>query len=451
VELSNDNDGFSNIFSSFSGAVSGVSGILGAVGGVVSLVSSFGGGDSGMSAEEFRELQNEIKENTRALGRNTEALLSEDIVGSDISADTVETVESVVTQLDESLEQVVGGTETDLSEQQIRDLLTQLEETGIEAFDGIVELFDDQLEKLGDPGGALASLMNQLGDFPGLKPVMDKLLNQFGRFGDSLDGLIKEIELRAGMLGQGIDEIRSVLVDRLGDVGFDDPLTDALTGAIEGLNLDDEKAVRSFLDNLTKAFIGEGDLSFLGLDQELTDLLGEASPAEFEELLNTLRENFLGGGGESEGGFSTSAQVQRTITEFQANELLAFQREITELGRQQRDLLAAIVEGVGGEMPEGGASSMGGTSSMGGASSMGGTSSMGAPAASMADVRRALSSGRGAPASSSGQATERLVSKTVGGDVYNIDIGPVNGDLPPREIAQKLDDAIRTHLRRRSQ
>jgi len=422
VELSDEADGFSNIFSSFPSAVSGVTTILGAAGGLANLGQSlFSGADDGLSEERLNELRRSINSNVRALKENTRALLEQSTVGRDLEENTVNEAISLFEQLEGLTIEGSGDIE---SVDEARSLLRQLEETGIEAFSDVQEIFNESLEQDGDEFEALNEVLTNI------RPTILSLEQNFGKLGTSLDGLIKEIELRRTELGQGRDAIRSVIVDRLGDVGFDDPLTEGLRTAIEELDLSDESAVESFLNGLTEAIIGSGDLSFLGIDQELPDLLGEASPAEFEEFVATLRENLLGeeGAGADGDDFTTSAQIQRTITELQANELLSFQRELVQLGRSQRDLLAAIVEGVGGDLPGEGEPS---------ASTIG-----------PSDLRAAFDSGGGRSGSSQRQVTERLVSKSIGGDNF-FDINIDARGLSEKSVAQKLDEEIRRHLPRR--
>jgi TP901 family phage tail tape measure protein len=369
VELSRDAEGgFSGIFSSLSGAVSGTTAILGAAGGLASLLrgdlASGPGTSSGLTKERLSELRNQVKENVRALNRNTDALLGQGVVGQSVSENTLHEVQDIVDQLASSIEggldqpQPVGGYETSLSEEQILNLLTQLEETGIKPFEDIASQFEDLRESGTSVGDALENLLDGFtrgGDrFEGLINLVDEITSEFGQFGESLSGLIRELETRRDALGQSAEELRSVLTDRLGDVGLDEELTSALTSRISELDLSEEGAVDDLITKLTEAFVGDRNLSFLGFgeDVELTDLLGDVTPDEFEEFISVLEESLTAGEGSTEGDFTTQAAKARIITEHQANEVVSFLQELVQLSRTQRDLLSNILTSMGGELPE---------------------------------------------------------------------------------------------------
>ena len=363
VELSKDAEGFSNIFSSFSGAVSGVSAILGAAGGIASMVQTLAG-DNGPGEERIKELRQEMNENTRALRKNTEALFDQSVVGGDVSEEAVDTVESALQTIREQTTdlQNMFNVETDLSETEVLDLFGQIEETGIEAFQDITDTFKNLRDRGLPVSKALRRVVTgDLIDFEGIESIFERLKDNFGEFGQSLQGLISEIKIRRDQLGESVQSLTDVIVRKLENVGFDAPLTHALEKMLSNLDLKDEQAVQDFLDQLTKFFVGDiSPEEFTSrfragrrLTEELDELLGDVSPNEFQKFVDMLRSTLTGAGGQQdEGQFTTQAAISRTITEHDANQLLAFQRELVQLGRTQRDLLSAILASLGGKPPE---------------------------------------------------------------------------------------------------
>lgn len=464
VELAQEADSFKDIFSDFSGAISGGTAILGAAGGLVGMLTSIVGQEPALDEQQLRELRNGIKENVRALERNTEALLEQATVGENISAETIAAIDDLLTKLDDLSSMTTEG---------ILDILAQLEETEVKAFEGIQDLFKNlrdllieeqptdirgrevisdralrnfavqlitgektptDIAELLPEGVALSGvrdLIEQLqdvlpSDFRGLDEIFDELQDNFAEFGASIDGLIKEIRIRRDTLGQSLDELRNVIVSRLGDLGLGDPLTQGLQQALETLDLEDEDAVQTLLDQLTKAMIGEGNLSFLGLEGDLQELLGGATPAEFERLIDVLRQTLTGGGTGGEDRFTTQVAISRTITEHQANQVLSFLRELVHLGRRQRDLLGGIATKMGVRTVE--------------------QTETPTPRPS-ANQLRDLS---GLMQQMEAPAVRVAGQKAVLAETMEVDVR-VQAEDTPREIARKLEDAIRKHLRRRSQ
>jgi DNA repair exonuclease SbcCD ATPase subunit len=489
IELKNQKEGFSNIFSSFSGAVSGIGAILGAAGGLVSLLSASGG--DGQPQKEMEELRKKIDENVRALKENTEAVLEQARVGENISRRTLD-------RANELISQIVSSEFDDMSSLQQDRLLTQLEnlapmfenvpdllENVEEYFMGgqpisdsgqivvsdqymrqlarefvltdataqdIVDRLDEKTAGISTSGGLTKEeLLNQFGNFSGIGGRLAEIEEQFAQFSDTMSGVIEELNFRRQELGSSFEQLRSTLTDRLPDLGFAENLIGqkAPKTFAEILQSRMEEATRGDLEEirqkLAESLAGDRDLSFLWQELEgvsVDELLGGVTPSQFEDFLDQLETITEVSRDESDTDFSTSATVQRTITEHQANQLLAFQRELVQLSRTQRDLLSTILASLGGEPPESPpVSESSSAPEAPPASEAPSGPGVGIPADLQETIAAAEANGFQVPNLTSPQ---RTVNKTVSqGDqtVYNIRIDVDSPD--GREIARRIDRAIR--------
>jgi len=365
IELRNNSDGgtLGSLFSTASGAISGISSIVGAVGGLAQLISS--ATDDSARQKRIRKLNEQIGEQTAALRKNTEALYEQARIGSDISQAEIQRAEQILSGLpDEAGNGLVR-------EQQIN----QLENTApiFEGFGDLVEpLVGRVSSELGDwkdiydisdadirrrvlrgltgeapmdevfndfPTGDFDFidddfLTDVLGDdFQDFSTRLERLRGQFGEFGDSVEGIVAEIRLRKDELGQSFTDLRSTLSSRVDDL-FDQEsiFYRELSDKIEGAS---QSELGGLVDNLRSVIVGDKALDevFTGNffdGATLEQVLGDVSPSQFSDLLDTidgLSEMEEGAGGGSGRDVRTTTQVSRTINEFQANQLLTFQQE----------------------------------------------------------------------------------------------------------------------------
>lgn len=437
-----EGQGFFDLFTdNASTALSAATTMVGALGALVQLGTSIGSavfGRDGKTQEEIAKLNRQIDSQIRALRENTEALRRERVVGGDIQGETVQEALGLVSDLRDALEEpgglFGGGTpvlEEGTSPSEVLDLLQTLEDTGIEAFEGIVEIWETETERgVLTPGQILNKILGELG------PAINQLEDAFGSFGDSVQGIIEELRVRRDLLGQEAGTLLDVLTGRLSDVGFSDELTSTLVEMLSDVDLSDGDAVKELVKQLTQLLV-QGPQA-IGLQGSLEDLLGEATPDAFRSLIETIQSMFGGEGGESPGDqFSTQAAVSRTITEFQANELLAFQQELVQLGRRHGDLLAGILSELGGDP---------------GATLAAARSAVDVPSASQ--LRAFESSLRSRPrrAGGGGQAAQPVVVNSDAGgstsQTFNVHID-VSAQETPESIARKMDEAVGSFLNRR--
>jgi gas vesicle protein len=484
VELKNNADGFGALFSSASGAFSGIGAIVGAAGGLASLISSFGGEEQ--PQKNIEELRKKIDENVRALQENTEAVLQQARVGENISRRTLDRANELISQIVSSefdemsspqqdrlltqlenlapmfenvpdlLENVetyfMGGQPISdsgqivVSDQYMRQLAREFVLTDATAQD-IVDRLDEKTAGVSTSGGLTKEeLLNQFGNFSGIGGRLAEIEEQFAQFSDTMSGVIEELNFRRQELGASFEQLRSVLTDRLPDLGFSEELIGrkAPKSFTEILQSRMEEASRGELEDLrqklAESLAGDRDLSFLWQELEgvsVDELLGDITPSQFEDFLDQLETVAgVGGGDEGETDFSTSATVQRTITEHQANQLLSYQQELVQLGRSQLDELENALP-----FPFPSESSSSGEGEPAPRAEAEGQSLSPDVFSDLSALMSALQSNQSAEVDGS----QAILAETIEMDLQ------VYAEETPEEVARKLDQAIRNHLRRRSQ
>jgi len=359
IELKNEAGSFGDLFSSFSGAVSGVGAIVGAVGGLASLIGS-SLGDSGPSDEKLRK---QIQKNVDALRENTEALFESALIAGETSEEEVNLMQELVTALEEKgndpaelldLAELMPETDPDTVETLIDrinsraianqlDLITDESQSSMRG--RISQILGGATDEQVAEGSSLsedqAALLRQdirsvVGeDFDFFDERVQAIDDNFGDFGESLEGVIEELNFRREELGASFEQLRSTLLGRLEDLGLGDSgFKSALNNAIADATPDE---LGSLEKELSKVVAGDQTLNE-AIDTTfnlptLEEGLGELSPEDFRKFLDQL-ETISGVGSGSGRGTRTTTQVQRTITEFQANQLLTFQQEqVFELRR----------------------------------------------------------------------------------------------------------------------
>jgi len=475
VELKNNAGGFGALFSSASGAFSGIGAIGGAVAGLASLIStSFGADDK--RQKKMEELRKKIDENVQALRENTEAVLEQARVGEDISRRTLDRANELISQIVSSEFGEMSGPKQERLLMRLEnlapmfegvpDLLSNVEDYFVEeqpvstagedivddAFmrqlarefvltdataQDIVDRLYENINVATSQGIGADELRERFGDdFLGIQERLAEIEEQFAQFSDTFSGVIEELNFRRQELGASFEQLRSVLSDRMGDLGFGGTLDEILQQRIKDASRSELEDLRL---KLAESLAGDRDLSFLYHRLEgvnVSDLLGDVTPSQFEDFLDQLGTISDVSQDESETDFSTSATVQRTITEHQANQLLSYQQELVQLGRSQLDELENALPF---SLPPESSSSDGGDP----------------PPQAEAEVQSlspdvfsdlsALMSALQSNQSAEVDGSQAILAETIEMDLE------VYAEETPEEVARKLDQAIRNHLRRRSQ
>jgi hypothetical protein len=327
--------------------------------------------------------------------------------------------------------------ESIVSDQFMRQLAREFVLTDATAQDVVDRLYEN-INVSTSQGIGAEELRERFGDdFLGIQERLAEIEEQFAQFSDTFSGVIEELNFRRQELGASFEQLRSTLTDRLPDLGFGGALDEILQKRIEDASRDELEDLRQ---KLAESLAGDRDLSFLyhrlsGVSVD--ELLGDVTPSQFEDFLDQL-ETVAGVGGDQQGEqqFSTQAAVQRTITEHQANQLLSYQQELVQLGRSQLDELENALPF---SLPPESSSSDGGDP----------------PPQAEAEVQSlspdvfsdlsALMSALQSNQSAEVDGSQAILAETIEMDLE------VYAEETPEEVARKLDQAIRNHLRRRSQ
>jgi len=306
-------------------SVSGVLAGAGAIGAGVAIGSQLlsmlpSRKDNDELRRELRAITTSLKENQRAIEKNTEAFLNSSIVGGENRQSDVDEVAEIIrriageriTSIDPTTgEEFTDFTTPDLSQMNMDDLqdeLRKLEELFPDLFSGVVDAFETARPAFESGTMNVQDFLRDLG----LHDIMDQLRSNFQDFGESLEGAIAEFQMS---LQFGTEDLDGALQNFLNKVRGLDGISGELESKlsqIAGLDLTTEEG-RKQLEEIVKTL-------FEGRDE----FIGDLSSEEFNRLLE-----FLQGAGErgsrmdESGEFSRSVQISRTITEIQANEVVA--------------------------------------------------------------------------------------------------------------------------------
>lgn len=274
-------------------------------------------------ADRMKELTTALEENRYAYQKAASDFLKSSVVGSDLRSSQLDRIRELFDTLNESLftpedngRRPFGpgtggsGIGTNLRLDQVEAILRELERSGVPQFQGLIEQLNLILEQNGnDLGGALRAIIDELGG------SIEDIINNFGTFGDSLNGVMKKFEL-SKIIGISDQDAFDNLIADLLNLGEATGEARSLLEQLAGIDVTTEEGrdqVKMIAQALGQAF----------LDNQ--DLFGDFTPEELEQLINRLLgiSSETGAGSRSDEGFSRSQQVARTITDVQASEVIA--------------------------------------------------------------------------------------------------------------------------------
>lgn len=304
--------------------------IIGAASGLVSVISSLTGSQD-RTQEEIEKLRKEMVENRIAIQEQTESfkqatqqLFQEETVGSDLRFEQIEELVDSAFALSEEAGRRVNDIEAQMDRPEIESRLRAFEEAGVG--EGLVDMFRTFLDR----GFPIGDAINLVLERTGLTSTLLRLQSHFGDFGNSIVGIIKQMNLMQDA-GSSVQDIFDAIAQDFADAG----LSEALIEQIEKAFGED----RSIQDLLRSILLGRGPIAL-----RETGL----SANELEQLMQAFG-GLQGAGGAGDQGFTRSQQIARTITEIQANELLAFQDEQVRLQRRiARAVETMAIAGGGG-------------------------------------------------------------------------------------------------------
>jgi|GEM_PF-5491552 len=299
--------------------------------------------------EEERRLRNQLRDNERAIRDNTEAILSGQI-GSEFSQDQIDAGLDLVSDATENTGDTGGprggGGRRDgrgLGEEEARsrldNLFAGLDDLGLgDAVGGTSNLqqqFDDLLESGVSVQEAFNMIASQVGD------SLRNLDAGLGTFSNSIDGAFQSLDFFARYISEDAQE------------QFDFFLAALL--ALEELPDDLRKKLNDLLDVDITTEEGKEQLRTFGRElaialQEGNLDLGGLTPEEMEEIIARAFGFSEAAFGDSGSGLTdtTSIQIQRTITEVQANLVIQLLQEIAYFNR----VTASTLNGVDFSIPD---------------------------------------------------------------------------------------------------
>jgi TP901 family phage tail tape measure protein len=347
---------------------------VGALTSAASLIGQELAGDD-EAEEQAREMVEKMEDNIDALNENTEALLESGRVGGEFSENEVQRMKQIAHELQITTRgDDLSGTATGFNYRKAKSLVDELSRMGVEGTSQISKILEkignkEVRKKLGFGGGTKGlinamqalftgegaeSLRERFGDFPALFDTIEELGVDLGMFGDSVAGAVEKMRfLQENGLANAQEAFQS-FADKLlsldlseaiegkdlGGAGIEGgPGLRELLKEAKGLDLSTPEG-RKRLEDIRKAIaqaISEGEFDF-----------GKLTPDELNKILDTLGTDFGGGAGEKEETTATS-QVDPTITEYQANELLTLQHEQVWLDDERNDLLRVMADALGVE------------------------------------------------------------------------------------------------------
>jgi len=390
VELTNETDEgtLSALFSDTSGAISGISTFVGVAGGLVQVGEALIRMQTSDGTADLEKLRSSIRGNVDALEENTEALFESARVGEDLTlkqlratrqlldfeiaanadpanlneGDPIQQLRligreapqangdrlvSIFNDVVEGLNNGAAGLETSAG------VLTEVKQALFDVMTGEQDISDIQIDNEDVPTDKVQEAIDKLlpSTFEPVGDTIDRLIEDFAEFGESMRGLSAEIKFRREQLGASFEDLRQVFANRLEDVGLSEGLTGAIRRQVKGASQEDLEDLQTQLSellagdkNLEDVFPAFKELVETSpvLDEApLEGSLDEATPSEFRALIEELGGLASMGSGAGRDTRVTS-QVQQTITEFQANELLTYQQEQMFTQRSMETHLAAI-------------------------------------------------------------------------------------------------------------
>lgn len=308
-------------------AAEGMDAVGPALGMAAGLVSVIIGaiGSSGPSREEVRAQQQKMRDlelslNSlrRAVQKNTQAYLSQGVVGGSVKQSDIDHAQELIDSVTGhgAIETTGRGLVPDSERQRIRGVLQELGELFPELFGNALERFDQMLESGMNPQLALQQL--------GLGRLLTMLDDNLGEFGNSLAGIITRFEMSINLGGVGIQQAVERFIQDMSELEGVSPELKARLLKILDIDLTTEEG-RKQLDEL-----------IADIYEDRADLMGDLSPDDFRELLEFIQRfgSDSAFGESADSGFSRSVQIARTITDVQANEVIMLLEAIEYWTRQ---------------------------------------------------------------------------------------------------------------------
>lgn len=209
-----------------------------------------------------------------------------------------------------------------------KSLLKDFERLGIKEFENLnlSELFEQLLESGMSSSDAIQAMLD--GTAPGLeigmKEFIERLTGNLGGFSNTVEGAIAKLRFLTEYMGFEAPEAFKAFIDML--IGSVEGLSDEMKSILDeasGLDITTDEGrtrLNEIIAEVAAAIAMGGN----------TALLGGLSASQLEEILGAL-QGLASGTGSGGSEYSRSVQIARSITEIQANEVVALLDEIAFL------------------------------------------------------------------------------------------------------------------------
>lgn len=322
-----------------SGDLKGSAATASLVSGYVGVATSVVGMLGSMFNRNSKDQVDAVKENTRRIEKSIKELAESLRFGEELSGEEVSAIASAQLLAGGSVQfaSLTGPTsQFQTTGTNITNLLDLLEDAGVDVsgFRGMLEKYIKQGQQAYAVGNGIlfdrytaniAQLMDQI------REITNPLFTSLGAFNPNTAGGILGGAGFVRSYGGGTElEQFDAIVDGLLDLsGISQDMKDyleELAGISDPLSPAGREAIKAIVERLAREVAG-GSFGF-----------GSLSPAEVDEIIATLA-GFGAGSGASE-EFTRSVQIARSITEIQANELIAIQETALMYLRDIRNSLS---------------------------------------------------------------------------------------------------------------
>lgn len=292
-------------------AIGVASGVVSIVSGLMSALSSSSGQSNEeiyQQMQEMRDLRLSLVDLQRAVKENTKAYLGEPVVGGNIPTGDLDRAKSLFEGLFTGSRDRGGDPFGYADEETFLANLSELSSL----FPQVFGEFQDMYQNLRDQGlshtAAVSRLMRE-----GLGEAFRVIEDSFQEYGASIEGSIKRFNDAINYGALTTEEAFALFLEQLEKAGFD---LEQMVGDKSLGDLLNELADPDLTEEQRTSII---DLLWDNRDSLLPDNVSFDSYTQFLDFLKGLEDSVSGQGEE---GFSKSAQINRTITDIQANEVI---------------------------------------------------------------------------------------------------------------------------------
>ena len=309
---------------SMSQTILGAGGVLG---GFASIAEGFAKRDR-QKTEEHNRMVEALQDSTRSYREAIRIMFESETVGGGIRGVQITQAE----EAESRIRTLAGrGGLSRMTAKEVEQLLKGLVDAGI-LDSSVMDLFESQVSSQIGPG-----LLDLVGG-----PSLDEWLqenvygplgrfrDEFGLAGESLAGVLRNVSLGADVFGESMEQSAERFLTGLLGLDLSDTLREKVEEALTLTGGERTQAMESLAEEITQALTGTRPGLYpnpFGDNLTVADLLGDSELTPDD--LRTLVRELLGFSDEGGGRYSSSYQIGRSITDIQANELLAWQETQT--------------------------------------------------------------------------------------------------------------------------